>query len=104
MSRRDLLLDETPQEKIFVSAKTLFYPVILKLPESVKETMPAKQSRAIERRPVMRFFNTPAKGDIIEFNGYAWGVLGLYHRPLVKGSPGQDKVPEVITEYIGVAT
>ena len=103
MSKRNLLLDETPQERVIVSATTLFFPVILRLPDTLKETMPAAQSRAIEKRHVMRFYNVPSKGDIIEFKGHAWGVVGLYHLPLVKGSPGQDKCPEIITEYIGAA-
>jgi hypothetical protein len=103
MSKRDLLLDLTPNERVIVSATTLFFPVILRLPDSLKETMPASQSRAIEKRHVMRFYNVPSKGDIIEFKGHAWGVIGLYHLPLVKGSPGQDKCPEVITEFIGAA-
>jgi hypothetical protein len=103
VSKRDLLLDSTPQERIVVKAETLFFPVILRLPDEVKEAMPASQSRAIDRRHVMRFYNVPSKGDIIEFKGHAWGVVGLYHLPLVKGSPGQDKCPEVITQYIGAA-
>ena len=100
---RDLLLDATPQEQVIVSATTLFFPVILRLPDTLKETIPAAQSRAIEKRYVMRFYNVPSKGGIIEFKGHAWGVVGLYHLPLIKGSPGQDKCPEVITEYIGAA-
>ena len=98
---RDLLLDATPKEQVIVSATTLFFPVIRRLSDTLKETMPAAQSRAIEKRYVMRFYNVPSKGDIIEFKGHAWGVVGIYHLPLIKGSPGQDKCPEIITEFIG---
>ena len=103
MSKRDLLLDSNPQERIVIAANTLFFPVILRLPESVKEKLPASQTRAIDRRHIMRFYNVPSKGDLIEFKGYVWGVVGFYHAPLVKGSPGQDKCPEIITEYIGLS-
>lgn len=101
MSKRDLLIDSNPQERIVIAANTLFFPVILRLPDTVKDTMTAPQSRAIDRRHVMRFYNVPSKGDLIEFKGYVWGVVGFYHAPLVKGSPGQDKCPEIITEYVG---
>ena len=75
---RGLLLDATPQERVIVSATTLFFPVIRRLPDILKETMPAAQSRAIEKRYVMRFYNVSSKGDIIEFKGHAWGVVGLF--------------------------
>ena len=38
MSKRDLLLDSTPQERIVVTAKTLFFPVILRLPLVVQKS------------------------------------------------------------------
>lgn len=103
MSKRDLLIDSTPQERIVIAANTLFFPVILRLPDEIKERLTAPQSRSIDRRHVMRFYNVPSKGDLIEFKGYVWGVVGFYHAPLVKGSPGQDKCPEIITEFIGLS-
>lgn len=104
MSKRDLLLDETPQERVIVSATTLFFPVSFRLPDTLKETMPAAQFRAIEKLHLMRFYNVPSKGDIIEFKAHLWSVLGFHHRPLVKGSPGQDQCPVIVTEYLGAAT
>ena len=59
MSKRNLLLDATPQERVIVSATTLFFPVILRLPDTLKETMPAAQSRAIEKLHLMRFTTSP---------------------------------------------
>ena len=103
MSKRDLLLDATPQERVIVSTKTLFFPVILRLPDTLKETMPAAQFRAIEKLHSMHFYNVPSKGDIIEFKAHLWSVLGFHHRPLVKGLPGQDQCPVIVTEYIGAA-
>ena len=94
---------QPPQERVIVSATTLFFPVIRRLPDTLKKTMPAAQSRAIEKRYVMRFYNAPSKGDIIEFKAHVWSVLGFHHRPLVKGSPGQDQCPVIVTEYLGVA-
>ena len=80
-----------------------FFPVILRLPDTLKETMPAAQSRAIEKLHLMRFYNVLSKGDIIEFKAHLWSVLGFHHRPLVKGLPGQDQCPVIVTEYIGAA-
>ena len=56
--------------------------------------------RAIDRIHIMRFYCDPSKGDIIEFKGYAWAVLGLVHTPLTKGSTGQDRAPQIRTEFI----
>ena len=56
--------------------------------------------RAIDRIHIMRFYCDPSKGDVIEFKGYAWALVGLFHRPSVKGSIGQDRAPQVRTEFI----
>ena len=56
--------------------------------------------RAIYRIHIMRFYCDPSKGDVIEFKGYAWALVGLFYRPLVKGSIGQDRAPQVRTEFI----
>ena len=99
MSKRRLLLESNSEETIIILKDALFYPVILRLPDEVKESMPASQSLYIAKRHVMRFFNVPSKGDFINFGGHVWCVIGLSHTPRVKGSSASDHVPEVITEY-----
>ena len=102
MTKRRLLLESNSDETVIILKDALFYPVIFRLPESVRESMPAAQSLYISKRHVMRFFNVPSKGDLINFGGQAWLVVGLVHTPRVKGSPAPDHVPEVLTEYFGV--
>ena len=101
MTKRRLLLESNSKETIIILKDALFYPIVLRLPESVRESMPAAQSLYITKRHVMRFFNVPSKGDFINFGGHVWRVIGLSHTPRVKGSPASDHVPEVITEYFG---
>ena len=101
MTKRRLLLESNSEETIIILKDALFYPIVLRLPESVRESMPAAQSLYIAKRHVMRFFNVPSKGDFINFGGHVWRVIGLSHTPRVKGSSAQDHVPEVITDYLG---
>ena len=97
---RTLLVDQTDREVFMLDKKTLFYPVVLSLPDEVKDTLPISLSRTIDRIHIMRFYCDPSKGDIIEYKGFAWVVLGLVHTPLVKGSTGQDRAPQIRTEFI----
>jgi len=101
VSKRPLRLDSDNEETVIILKDALFYPVILRLPIELKESMAATKFRAIDKRHVMRFFNTPSRDDLINFSGHIWRVLGLSHTPRLKGSPAQNHCPEIITQYIG---
>ena len=101
MSKRRLILDSGHEETVIILKDALFYPVILRLPDELKESMPATKFMAIDKRHVMRFFNVPSRDDLINFSGHIWRVLGMSHTPRLKGSPAQNHCPEIITQYIG---
>ena len=51
---------------------------------------------------MLRFYTPPVSPDIIEFRGYLWKVSGRFHEDVkVKGSSLKDRLPIVITEFIG---
>jgi hypothetical protein len=102
VNTRDLLLTKTERTTVVVRSQTHFIPVRFELPESLKETMPARQARAIEGQLICRFYCPPMHGDIIEHRGHLWRVTGYHHKPLKKGSRGQDEIPVIHTEHIGV--
>lgn len=101
MSIRELIAFDEDNDRILVKADTHFIPVHFHLPEDVKETMPLVQLKKTEGNKVLRFYTVPQKGDWIDWQGHRWEVMGYHHQPLKKGSPGQDKLPNILTEYIG---
>jgi hypothetical protein len=51
----------------------------------------------------MRFYAAPVSGDTLEFRGFLFKVLGRHHEDLkVKGSPQKDRMPIVLTEFLGM--
>jgi hypothetical protein len=101
MSTRDLLLTKTERTTVLVRSQTHFIPVRFELPEGLKETMPATKVMAIEGQLICRFYCPPMHGDIIEHRGHLWRVVGYHHKPLKKGSRGQDEIPVIHTEHLG---
>lgn len=101
MSIRDLVAFDEDDELIIVKSQTIFVPVHFKLPDDVKETIPLMQLKYIVGNKVCRFYNLPQRGDWIDWKGHRWEVTGYHHQPLKKGSPGRDKLPNILTEYIG---
>ncbi|MGL5064027.1 MAG: hypothetical protein ACRC62_28910 [Microcoleus sp.] len=70
----------------------------------MKETTPRSVVKAIDGVRILRFVTPPVPGDVVEFRGYIWKVSGRFHEDVkVKGSPQKDRMPIVITEYIGVS-
>ena len=89
-------------ETIRVKAVLTPLPVRFEFPDEMRETTPKAVLKAIEGIRVLRFYTPPVSPDIIEFRGYLWKVSGRFHEDVkMKGSPQRDRMPIVITEYIG---
>ena len=91
-------------ETIRIKAVLTPFPVRFEFPEELRETTPRAVLKSIEGVRVLRFYTPAVSPDIIEFRGYLWNVSGRFHEVVnVKGSPQKDRMPIVITEYIGPA-
>ena len=91
-------------ETIRIKAILTPFPVRFDFPDEMRETTPRAVLKSIEGVRVLRFFTPPVSPDIIEFRGYLWRVSGRFHEDVkVKGSPQKDRMPIVVTEYIGVS-
>lgn len=96
------LSEEPRYKRTIVKAILTPFPVRFEFPEEVRETTPRAVLKAIEGIRVLRFYTPPVSPDTIEFRGFLWRVLGRHHEDVkVKGSPQKDRMPIVITEYIG---
>jgi hypothetical protein len=102
MSNLREIAEDSRYSTIRIKCTLIPFPVSLELPESIKETLPRTVTKAIEGIRIMRFYAPPVPGDTIEFRGFLFKVLGRHHEDLkVKGSPQKDRMPIVITEFIG---
>ena len=91
-------------ETIRIKAVLTPFPVRFEFPDEMRETTPRAVLKSIEGVRVLRFYTPPVSPDIIEFRRYLWRVTGRFHENVkVKGSPQKDRMPIVITEYIGAA-
>ena len=92
-------------ETIRIKAVLTPFPVRFEFPDEMRETTPRAVLKSIEGVRVLRFYTPPVNPDIIEFRGYLWKVSGRFHEDVkVKGSPQKDRMPIVLTRYLGVAT
>ena len=91
-------------ETVRIKATLIPFPVRFDFPSELRETTPRAVLKSIEGVRVLRFYTPPVSPDIIEFRGYLWKVSGRFHEDVkVKGSPQKDRMPIVVTEYIGVS-
>ena len=98
------LATDSRYETIRIKAILTPFPVRFEFPDEMRETTPRAVLKSIEGVRVLRFYTPPVSPDIIEFRGYLWKVSGRFHEDVkVKGSPQKDRMPIVITEYIGAA-
>ena len=89
-------------ETIRIKAVLLSFPCRFEFPDNLRETTPRAVLKSIEGVRVLRFVTPPVSPDIIEFRGFLWKVSGRFHEDVkVKGSSLKDRMPIVITEYIG---
>ena len=86
-------------ETIRIKAVLTSFP---EFPDELRETTPRAVLKSIEGVRVLRFYTPPVNPDIIEFRGYLWKVSGRFHEDVkVKGSSLKDRMPIVITEFVG---
>jgi hypothetical protein len=89
-------------EIVRIKAVLIPFSVRFDFPDELRETTPRAVLKSIEGVRVLRFYTPPCSPDIIEFRGYLFKVSGRFHEDVkVKGSPQKDRMPIVITEYIG---
>lgn len=98
---RHYLLEKVETETTVIRSKPLFFPVRFDLPEGMKEALPASVTRQFTGTIVMRFYCTPQAGDEILQGQLVWRVTHLRHEPKRRGSPKNDEVPTVFTEFVG---
>lgn len=104
MSKLREMLSDVEYETVTIYCKPIPFPVRFQLPDEVKETMPRTEVKAIEGNRILRFYMPPSKDDVIQFRGHLWAVIGRFHECQVKGSPKPDRLPTVLTNYIGAAS
>ncbi len=103
MSKFRKMLADVEYETVQIWCKPVPFPVKFKLPDGVKETMPLAQVKAIEGIRTLRFYSPPDIRHTIEFRGHLWQVTGIYHECQIKGSPSPDRLPTILTQYLGSA-
>ena len=98
------LASDPRYETVRIKAVLTPFLVRFEFPDEMRETTPRTVLKSIEGVRVLRFYTPPVSPDIIEFKGYLFRVSGRFHEDVkVKGSPQKDRMPIVITEYIGAA-
>ena len=96
------LASDSRYETIKIRAILTPFPVRFEFPAELRETTPRAVLKSIEGVRVLRFYTPPVSPDIIEFRGYLWRVSGRFHEDVkVKGSPQKDRMPIVVTEFMG---
>ena len=103
MSKLRKMLADVEYETVQIWCKPIPFPVFFRLPDDTKEKMPRTEVKAIEGNRILRFYSPPMMGDVIEFRSHVWQVTGLHHQCQVKGSPNPDRLPTVLTQYLGSA-
>jgi hypothetical protein len=96
------LAEDSRYETIKIRMVLTPFPCCFEFPEAMRETTPRSVLKAVEGIRILRFVTPPVPGDVIQFRSFRWKVLGRFHEDVkVKGSPLKDKMPIVITEFIG---
>ena len=103
MSKLREMLSDVEYQTVKIYCTPIPFPVFFRLPDESKETMPRADVKAIEGSRILRFYTPPMMGDVIEFRGHVWQVEGRSHECQVKGSPRPDRLPTVLTHYLGAA-
>ena len=101
MSKLREMLSDVEYQTVKIYCTHIPFPVFFRLPDKSKETMPRAEVKAIEGSRILRFYTPPMMGDVIEFRGHIWQVEGRSHECQVKGSPRPDRLPTVLTHYLG---
>ena len=101
MSKFREMLAETEYQTLRIKCVPIPFPVRFVLPDEVKETLPIAVAKSIDGTRTLRFYCAPDIGHSIEFRGHLWLVKSIYHECQLKGSPKPDRLPTILTEYLG---
>ncbi len=88
-------------EIVKIKAVLTPFPVRFEFPDETRETIPKSIIKSIEGVRVLRFYCCPVSGDLVQFRGHLFIVQALHHEVQVRGSNKADKLPTVITRYLG---
>ena len=97
------MLSDVEYQTVKIMCTPIPFPVRFELPDEVKETMPRTEVKAIEGNRILRFYCPPVENDVIQFRSHLFAVIGRFHECQVKGSPKPDRLPTVLTRYLGIA-
>lgn len=95
------MLSPVEYEVVNIVCKPIPFPVKLDMPDDVRDTLPRASVKQIEGIRLLRFYACPVSGDIVEFKNHLWVVQCLSHTCEVKGSNKPDRLPVVLTKYLG---
>ena len=95
------MLADTEYETIKIKCVPIPFPVRFVLPDGAKDSMPLAVAKSIDGIRTLRFYSPPDIGHTIEFRGHLWQVTGIYYECQIKGSPRPDRLPTVLTQYLG---
>ncbi len=101
MSKLREMLNPVEYQTVKIMCTPIPFPVLFELPDEVKERLSRTEVKAIEGNRILRFYTAPIGGDTIEFKGHLWEVRARHHECQVKGSPKPDRLPTVLTRYLG---
>jgi hypothetical protein len=92
-----------PREQVILHLQPQFFSVAFQLPPEVRDKYPASRINKYRFPLLMRFFKVPSAGDLITHDKFTWRVTGFEHLIQRRGSPNQDYLPVVQTEFVGTA-
>ena len=101
MSKFRKMLADVEYETVQIWCKPIPFPVRFVLPDEAKDSMPLAVAKSIDGIRTLRFYSPPDIGHSIEFRGHLWLVKSIYHECQLKGSPKPDRLPTILTEYLG---
>ena len=102
MSKLREMLSPVEYETVKIICTPIPFPVLFNLPDHVKEQMSRTEVKAIEGVRILRFYTAPINPDTIEFKGHVWMVKARHHETQIRGSSKADRLPTVLTEYLGL--
>ena len=102
MSKLREMLSPVEYQTVKIMCVPIPFSVLFQLPDVVKENMPRTEVKAIEGNRILRFYCAPIGGDTIQYRGHIWVVRNLHHETQVKGSSKPDRLPTVLTTYVGI--
>ena len=101
MSKLREMLSPVEYQTVKIMCTPIPVPVLFELPDHVKNVMARTEVKSIEGNRILRFYFVPNQGDTIEFKGHVWEVKARHHETQLKGSSKPDRLPTILTSYLG---